>query len=96
MVRKVGLDVDRCILPGLLYDPDAMARAIDDTMVRSESDSPAHDPAIAPEQLDNFGKCLFARVSRGQPEGVEHPRNHAVEPGGDDQLDPILRREPPG
>lgn len=48
MVRKVGLDVDHCILPGLLFDPDAMGRAIDDTTVRSDSDPPAHDPAIAP------------------------------------------------
>ena len=36
MVRKVELDVDSCILTGLLYDPDAMARAIDDTSVHSE------------------------------------------------------------
>jgi hypothetical protein len=48
MVRKVELDVDRCILPGLLYDPDAMARSKDDTTARSGSDPPAHVPAIAP------------------------------------------------
>jgi hypothetical protein len=33
-----------------------MRRAIDDIRVRSDRIFPAHDPAIAPEQLANFGE----------------------------------------
>jgi len=56
MVRKVDLNIDRCIPPGLFYDLEAMRRAIDDIRVRSDRIFPAHDPAIAPEQLANFGE----------------------------------------
>ncbi len=54
MVRKVELNVDRCIPPGLFYDLESMRRAIDDIRVRSDLIFPAHDPAIAPQQLDSF------------------------------------------
>lgn len=48
MVRKVDLNVDRCIPPGLFYDLESMRRAIDDIRVRSDRVFPAHDPEIAP------------------------------------------------
>lgn len=50
-MRKVELDVDRRILPGLLQDPDAMARAIDDTTVHSESDPPPTTLRSPPSSL---------------------------------------------
>lgn len=52
MVRKVDLNIDRCIPPGLFYDLESMRRAIDDIRVRSDRIFPAHDPEIAPRDSD--------------------------------------------
>jgi glyoxylase-like metal-dependent hydrolase (beta-lactamase superfamily II) len=48
MVRKVELNVDRCVPPGLFYDLESMRRAIDDIRFRSDRILPAHDPEVAP------------------------------------------------
>jgi len=48
MVRKVDLNVDKAIPPGLFYDLEAMRRAIEDIRRRADLIYPAHDPAIAP------------------------------------------------
>jgi len=50
MVRKVELNVDRCIPPGLFYDLEQMRRAIADIRLRSDRILPAHDPQISPVQ----------------------------------------------
>jgi N-acyl homoserine lactone hydrolase len=48
IVRKVDLNVDRAVPPGLFYDLEAMRRAIADIRRRSHRVMPAHDPAVAP------------------------------------------------
>jgi N-acyl homoserine lactone hydrolase len=48
MVRKVELNVHRCVPPGLFYDLEAMRRALVDIGRRSDRILPAHDPAVAP------------------------------------------------
>lgn len=48
MVRKVDLNIDRCVPPGLFYDLEAMRRALLDIRHRSDRILPAHDPAVAP------------------------------------------------
>lgn len=52
MVRKVELNVDRLVPPGLFYDLESMRRAIGDIRDRSDIVYPAHDPALAPEPMN--------------------------------------------
>ena len=55
MVRKVDLNVDKVIPPGLFYDLEAMRRAMVDIRRRSSRILPAHDPAIAPVPVGEVG-----------------------------------------
>jgi glyoxylase-like metal-dependent hydrolase (beta-lactamase superfamily II) len=47
IVRKVDLNVDKEIPPGLFYDLEATRRAIADIKRSSHTILPSHDPAIA-------------------------------------------------
>lgn len=47
MVRKVDLNVDKAIPPGLFYDLESMMRALADIKGRADLIYPAHDPHIA-------------------------------------------------
>jgi len=52
MVRKVDLNVDQGIPPGIFYDLEAMLRAMADIRDRADLVYPGHDPSIAPVALD--------------------------------------------
>jgi N-acyl homoserine lactone hydrolase len=47
IVRKVDVNVDREIPPGLFYNLESTRRAIIDIKRRADRILPAHDPAIA-------------------------------------------------
>jgi len=47
MVRKVDLNVDKAIPPGLFYDLESMMRALADIKERADLIYPAHDPHVA-------------------------------------------------
>jgi glyoxylase-like metal-dependent hydrolase (beta-lactamase superfamily II) len=52
MVRKVDLNIEQGIPPGIFYDLEAMLRAMADIRERADLVYPGHDPAIAPVELD--------------------------------------------
>lgn len=55
MVRKVELNVEKGVPPGLFYDLEAMRRAIADIGRRADVILPAHDPAISPARISDGG-----------------------------------------
>jgi len=55
MVRKVDLNVEKAVPPGLFYDLEAMRRALADIKRRADRIYPAHDPAITPAEVEVGG-----------------------------------------
>ena len=58
IVRKIDLNVEREIPPGLFYNLESTRRAILDIKRRGDRVLPAHDPAIAAEHFPSYAKAI--------------------------------------